>query len=322
MTLPFLATVLGFVLLLWSADRFVEGCASSARLLGVPALLIGMVVVGFGTSSPEMVISGFAAFQGNPGLAVGNAYGSNIINIALILGLAALIQPIGFHSGILRKELPMLTAATAAAAYLLWDGLLTRGDAWILLALFALLMVWTVVQGLRGREDSFGLEMEQELLRRPEMPLERALFWLGSGLVLVVAASWILVWGAVGLARGLGVSDLVIGLTVVAIGTSLPELASALVAARKGEHDLVVGNVVGSNLFNTLAVVGIAGAIQPLAVEPAVLWRDIPFMAALTLSLFVLGYALGERGRINRLEGGVLVGAYLVYATVLFMSVP
>jgi cation:H+ antiporter len=320
MILPYLATAAGFVLLLWSADRFVEGCAAAARLLGVPALLIGILVVGFGTSAPEMVISALAAFQGNPGLAVGNAYGSNIINIALILGIAALIKPIGFHSQILRKELPVLTAVTALAAFQLWDGILSRADAWVLLGLFGLLMSWIIVQGVRGREDSFAIEMEQDLLARRTMTLGRALTWLVVGMVLLVLSSWILVWGAVGIARGLGISDLVIGLTIVAIGTSLPELASSLAAARKGEHDLAVGNVVGSNLFNTLAVVGIAGAIQPLAVDPAVLSRDVPMMAVLTLSLFLIGYGFGERGRINRLEGGVLVAAYLGYLAILALS--
>ncbi|MFO7715973.1 calcium/sodium antiporter, partial [Desulfosarcina sp.] len=288
MTLAFIAVVLGLGLLVWSADRFVAGSASTARHFGMPALLIGMVIVGFGTSAPEMVVSALAASQGNPGLALGNAYGSNITNIALILGITALISPIAVHSQVLRKELPILTAVTALAAWQLRDGGISRFDAVVLLCVFGALMAWTIRQGVREKADALGGEMEQKLDVHA-MPIRRAIFWLVVGLVLLIVSSRILVWGAVEIAHEFGVSDLIIGLTIVAVGTSLPELASSIIATRKGEHDLALGNVLGSNLFNTLAVVGIAGAIHPMAVGPEVFNRDVPVMAALTLSLFVIG---------------------------------
>jgi cation:H+ antiporter len=315
------AVVLGLALLVWSADRFVEGAVATARHLGMPALLIGMVVVGFGTSAPEMVVSALASLQGNPGIALGNAYGSNIANIALILGLTALISPIVVHSQVLRKELPVLTAVSLLAAAQLWDGHLSRLDAVVLLGVFAALMGWSILQGLRERSDNLGVEMEQELATHA-MPLPRALVWLVVGLALLIVSSRILVWGAVSIAQGLGVSDLVIGLTIVAVGTSLPELASSLIAVRKGEHDLALGNVIGSNLFNTLAVVGIAGAIHPLDVPPEVLTRDMAVMGALTLSLFVIGYGFrGRKGRINRVEGAVLLTVFLGYTGYLVSTV-
>jgi cation:H+ antiporter len=320
MTLAFFAFIFGLALLGWSADRFVEGSSSTARHFGVPPLLIGMVIVGFGTSAPEMVVSAFAASQGNPGLALGNAYGSNIANIAFILGLTALISPLAVHSQVLRKELPILTAITALAAWQICDGEITRPDALILLGVFGGLMAWTIRQGIQGKADALGTEMEQELEAHP-MPLNRALVWLIVGLIFLIVSSRILVWGAIEIAHGFGVSDLIIGLTIVAVGTSLPELASSIIATRKGEHDMALGNVIGSNLFNTLAVVGIAGTIHPMAVGPDVLSRDILMMGALTLSLFLIGYGFrGAGGRINRIEGAVLLAVYIGYTAYLARS--
>ena len=312
MFLPILAIVFGLMLLVWSADRFVGGASSTARHFGMPPLLIGMVVVGFGTSAPEMVVSALAASQGNPGIALGNAYGSNITNIALILGVTALISPIAVHSQVLRKELPILMAVTALAAWQIWDRTLTRLDAVVLVAVFAGLMGWTIRQSLRQPTDALAADVAQELTAQP-LPLKRALMWLGIGLVLLIISSRILVWGAVSIAQSLGVSDLIIGLTIVAVGTSLPEFASSIIAARKGEHDIAIGNIIGSNLFNTLAVVGIAGLISPLSVGPEVFSRDIMVMAGLTLLLFLFGYGFRGPGRINRVEGGALVAAYVAY---------
>lgn len=320
MLLPLLAIVFGLLLLVWSADRFVDGASSTARHFGMPPLLIGMVVVGFGTSAPEMVVSALAASQGNPGIALGNAYGSNITNIALILGVTALISPIAVHSQVLRKELPILMAVTVLAAWQIWDGDLTRLDAILLVAVFAGLMGWTIRQSLRQPSDALATDVAQELSAEP-MPLKRALMWLGIGLVLLIVSSRILVWGAVSIAQSLGVSDLIIGLTVVAVGTSLPEFASSIIAARKGEHDIAIGNIIGSNLFNTLAVVGIAGLISPLSVGPEVFSRDIMVMAGLTLLLFVFGYGFRGPGRINRFEGGALLAAYIAYTGYLISTV-
>jgi cation:H+ antiporter len=265
-----------------------------------------------------MVVSALAAIQGNPSLAFGNAYGSNITNIALILGLTALISPIAVHSSVLRKELPILLAVTGFAAFQLRDGELSRVDAWGLLAIFAGLIAWSVFQGFRQRTDALGVEIVKELDAHP-IPLKRALFWLATGLVLLIISSRILVWGAVTIAHGFGVSDLIIGLTIVALGTSLPELASSVIAARKGEHDIALGNILGSNLFNTLAVVGIAAVIHPTTVAPEVLSRDILIMAVLTVLLFIFCYGFRAPGRINRLEGAALLISYFGYNAFLFM---
>ncbi|MEK6201368.1 MAG: calcium/sodium antiporter, partial [Desulfobulbaceae bacterium] len=274
------------------------------------------------TSAPEMVVSALAASQGNPGIALGNAYGSNIANIGLILGVTALISPIAVHSQVLRKELPILTVITALAAYQLWDGEITRLDALVLLAVFGCLMAWTIWQGLRQRADALADEMYQELAEHA-MPIKRALIWLVIGLLLLIVSSRILVWGAVEVAHGFGVSDLIIGLTIVAIGTSLPELAASVIATRKGEHDIALGNILGSNFFNTLAVVGIAGAIHPMAVAREVFTRDALFVAFLTVSLFVFGYGFRGpgRGRINRFEGAVLLASYIGYTSYLVTTV-
>lgn len=313
------AIAFGLALLVWSADRFVDGAAAAARHFGMPALLIGMVVVGFGTSAPEIFVSSLAAYQGNPGLALGNAYGSNITNIALILGLTALLSPIAFHSQVLRRELPILLAVTALAAWQVWDGEVSRRDAIVLLLVFAGLMGWTIWQGMQNKPDTFGQEVAQELDVHA-MPLGRALFWVGVGLVLLIVSSRILVWGAVEIAQGFGVSDLIIGLTIVAVGTSLPELASSLIAIRKQEHDIALGNVLGSNLFNTLAVVGLAGMIRPLPASPEIFSRDMLVVGALTASLFVFGYGFRGPGRINRVEGGILLVCFVAYTTYLARS--
>jgi cation:H+ antiporter len=320
MSLAIAAVVSGLLLLVWSADRFVEGAAATARHFGMPALLIGMVIVGFGTSAPEMVVSALAATQGNPGIALGNAYGSNITNIALILGVTALISPILVQSQVLRRELPLLTIVSFLAAWQLWDGQLSRLDAVTLLVVFVLLMSWTIWQGMQKNSDQFAVEMDAELAQQP-MPLKPAVLWLVAGLILLIISSRMLVWGAVTIAQSLGVSDLIIGLTIVAVGTSLPELASSVIAARKGEHDIALGNIIGSNLFNTLAVVGIAGVIHPMAVGPEVLSRDVLVMMVLTVSLFVIGYGFKKPGRINRLEGALLLIAYLAYTTYLISTV-
>jgi len=320
MTLAFFTVIFSLALLVWSAERFVEGSASTARHFGMPPLLIGMVIVGFGTSAPEMVVSVLAAMQGNPGIALGNAYGSNITNIALILGVTALISPIAVHSQILRKELPILTVVTALAAWQLWDGKITRLDAVVLLTVFAVLVIWSIWQGLRKKKDALGREIEQEL-KVHAMPIRRAVFWLVVGLVLLIVSSRLLVWGAVEIAHGFGVSDLIIGLTIVAVGTSLPELASSVIATRKGEHDIALGNILGSNLFNTLAVVGIAGLIHPMEAGPEIFSRDILVMAALTLSLFFIGYGFRDMGRINRIEGAALLACFVGYMAYLISTV-
>ncbi|MFA7522574.1 MAG: calcium/sodium antiporter [Halothiobacillaceae bacterium] len=320
MTVPVLAVLVGLVLLVWSADRFVEGAAATAKHFGMSPLLIGMVIMGFGTSAPELVVSVMSAIDGSPGIALGNAYGSNIANIALILGLTALIAPIAVHSQVIRRELPILLAVTALAAWQVQDGEVTRLEAIVLLVLLVVLLGWNIYQGRRGQVDALGSEVERKL-QSQQMPVKRAFMWIVIGLLLLVISSRLLVWGAVDIAQFFGVSDLVIGLTVVAIGTSLPELASSIAAVRKHEHDMALGNIIGSNLFNTLAVVGLAGVIHPMAVEPEVFSRDMLVMGGLTLALFFFAYGFrGSPGRINRFEGAALLAAFVGYTAYLLST--
>ncbi|WP_299584858.1 calcium/sodium antiporter [uncultured Microbulbifer sp.] len=321
MLLAALAIIAGFIVLVWSADRFVEGAAATAKHAGMPTLLIGMVIVGFGTSAPEMVVSAIAALDGSPGLALGNAYGSNIANTGLILGLSALLIPLTVHSKIVRKELPLLLAITLLSGAFLWNDKLERWEGIILLLGFFALIGWSIFSALRGKGDQLEGEVAGEL-EEHSMPLGRAIFWVVAGLILLIISSRMLVWGAVSIAESLGVSDLIIGLTIVALGTSLPELAATIVAARKGEHDIAIGNVVGSNMFNLLAVVGIAGTIAPMSsVPPEVLSRDWPMVIGLTIALFIFAYGFRGQGRINRWEGAALLTAYLVYTGYLISTI-
>ena len=313
--------VFGFALLVWSADRFVDGAASTAKHLGMPSLLIGILIVGFGTSAPEMVVSAIAAYEGNPALALGNAIGSNIVNIALILGITAIVAPIAVNSKIVKKEIPLLLLIVLFTGYLLLDNTLTLFEGVILLAGFFALVLWSVFAAFRSRGDSFEDQMDIEL-NEDIMSLKVGIMWLVFGLILLIASSRLLVWGAVGVANSFGVSDLIIGLTIVALGTSLPELAASVMAARKGEHDIAIGNVVGSNMFNLLAVIGIAVIIAPMNNIPIeVLKRDWIVMLLLTIALFVMAYGFrGRDGRINRVEGTILILCYVAYNTYLGMS--
>lgn len=313
MALPIIAIVVGLVLLVWSADRFVDGAAATAKHFGMPTLLIGMLIVGFGTSAPEIVVSVLASIQGNGGIAIGNAFGSNIANIALILGITAALAPVVVESKILKLELPILAVVTLLGTGVVLDGKVEVWEGIVLLVGFAMFLGWSVRTGMKSKKDALEAEVEQEL-EDHAMPLKMGIVWLLVGLVVMVVSSRALVWGAVEVATSFGVSDLIIGLTIVAIGTSLPELASSLAAVRKGEHDLALGNVIGSNMFNTLAVVGLAGTINPMDVGREAFWRDGMVMIGLTVALFVFGYGFrGRQGRINRWEGGILVSVFVVY---------
>jgi len=309
MLLASLAILIGLPVLLWSAGKFVGGAASVANHFGVSPLLIGMLIIGFGTSAPEIIVSIFAAIQGNSGIALGNAYGSNIANILLILGLTAIISPIAVKSEIIKKELPVLLGITFFAAWQVWDLNISKDDAFSLLGLFVLLLSWSIYHGMKGDKDALADEYDEEI-NSNEGTVKTHVMWLIAGLLLLVASSRMLVWGAVEVATFFGVSDTIIGLTVIAIGTSLPELASSLMAVKKGEHDLAIGNVIGSNMFNTLAVVGIAGTIQPMTVGSEFLYRDVMVMFASTIALFI--FCIGIK-RLNRLEGGAFVLAYAAY---------
>ena len=321
MILYLAAIIAGFAILVWSADKFVEGAASTAKHLGMPSLLIGILIVGFGTSAPEMVVSAIAAMEGNPALALGNALGSNIVNIALILGITAIVAPITVNSKIVKKEIPLLLLIVLASGYLLLDNTLTLGEGIVLISGFFTLIAWSIVSAFRGRGDTLEAEMDSELIEH-EMSLKAGIIWLIIGLVLLMGSSRVLVWGAVGVAHEFGVSNLIIGLTIVALGTSLPELAASVIAARKGEHDIAIGNVVGSNMFNILAVIGIATIIAPMNGIPVeVLNRDWIVMFVLTIALLVMAYGFrNKEGKITRFEGMILVVCYIAYNSYLGMT--
>ncbi|APZ43930.1 calcium/sodium antiporter [Acidihalobacter ferrooxydans] len=318
MLIALLAIAAGFALLIWGPDRFVDGAAALARNLGVPPLLIGLTIVGMGTSAPELLVSGLAAAQGNPALGIGNAIGSNITNIGLVLGVTALITPLHVHSRLLRRELPLLLAAMLFGYVLLADGRLERGEGIALLLGLAAVLAWMVFSARGAGRD----EPLQDALELPQtMTTLRAAVVFIIGLVVLLAGSKALVWGAVDIAQRLGVSDLVIGLTIVAIGTSLPELAASVISARRGEADIALGNVVGSNLFNVLGVLGLPGLIAPGVVPHEVLTRDYPVMLAMTLLLLVFAFSLrGGARTINRIEGGVLLALFIGYEIWIYLA--
>ncbi len=310
--------------LVWSADRFVAGSAAIARHFKISPLVIGMVIIGFGTSAPEMMVSAISSLRHQPGIALGNAYGSNIVNIALILGLAALLKPMRVHSQVLTEELPLLAGVSLLSVGLVDGGMLSKIDAVILLLVFAVLMIRTVRQ---TRVQTFDILAQEPFgvsaAAKPLISRRHAIVWSVIGLAALVISSRFFVNGSVALARAFGVSELVIGLTVVAVGTSLPELFSSIVAVFRGEDDLAIGNVIGSNLFNTLAVVGVAGLVWPdqsgMPVEPVIILRDLPVMNVVTLLLFAFCYRFskGRMGRLNRFHGAVLLGLYGVYTAYL-----
>ncbi len=310
---------IGFIVLMWSADRFILGASALARNLGVSPLIIGLTIVGFGTSAPEMLVSAIAAISGSPNIGIGNAIGSNITNIALVLGITALIAPMSVHSDLLRREFPILFIIMLTSLLLLIDRQMERIDGVILLTGMAVFIYWITRLGMRDRDkDPLADEFASEIPRTMSTLL--ALFWLGAGLLLMLGSSRILVWAAVNIAQALQISDLVIGLTVVAIGTSLPELAASVVSARKGEHDLAIGNVMGSNMFNILAVMGLPGAIAPSAIPEAVLTRDYPVMVGLTVLLFFIVYGVAGTGKINRFWGSLLLVCFFSYEILLYVS--
>ncbi|MGP9498653.1 calcium/sodium antiporter [Halomonas sp. AOP43-D1-4] len=313
MLLPLVAVAMGLVLLIWSAEKFIDGAAATSRWLGLSPLLIGMLVIGFGTSAPEMMVSVLAALQGNPGLAVGNAYGSNIANIGLVLGFVALIAPLAVHSSVIRKEMPILILVTLITGVMLWDGWVSRWEAALLLVALVIFIGVSIFRSKKQKDDALVEEVAETLDSNP-MSRGKAIMWTLVGLVFLVASSRMLVWGAVEIAQRFGVSDLIIGLTVVAVGTSLPELASSISALRRKEHDMVLGNVVGSNLFNSLAVVGLAGVIAPIDAGREVLVRDWSIMTCMTLLMVLFAFSWkGRPRRINRLEGAVLFTLFIAY---------
>ncbi|MEW7985702.1 MAG: calcium/sodium antiporter [Candidatus Thiodiazotropha sp.] len=312
------AILVGLVVLVWSADRFISGAAALADNLGVSPMLIGLTVVGFGTSAPEVLVSTMASFNGNPGLAIGNAIGSNIANIGLILGFTALLIPLSVHSSVLRREYPLLLTVSAMAFLLMWDGELNQFDGVILVVTLVGVLGWMIYTAKTGAADPIAGEFDAEIPH--DIPTHKAIVLLLVGLIFLLLSSRLLVWGASNVASALGVSDVIIGLTIVAIGTSLPELAASITSALKGEDDLAIGNVIGSNLYNLLAVLSIPGLVAPGVYSPEVMERDLPVMMVLTIFLFFMGHGLGKQGRINRLEGLLLLLCFIGYQSLLFMS--
>ena len=312
-----ISIIVGFALLVWSADRFVLGASSLARNLGVSPLVIGLTIVGFGTSAPEMLVSAIAAWQGNPEIAVGNAIGSNITNIGLVIGTTALLAPISVKSDMLRREFPVLFAVLGLALLLMMDLRLDRLDSILLLSGMVALIIWIVFLGLRNRPDPLSSEFDHEIPKHKSMLW--SVSWLVVGLLLLLVSSKMVVWGATNVAQYFGVSDLVIGLTVIAIGTSLPELAASVASVLRNEDDIAIGNVVGSNMFNLLGVMGIPGIIAPFSFHQVALSRDFLVMFVFCLALFAMSYGFRRPGRINRLEGGVLLGGYIAYIIFLYL---
>ena len=328
MILSIVAIVVGLFLLVWSADRFVDGAVGVARFFGMSTFLIGMVIVGFGTSAPEMVVSILSAMNDTPQLALGNAYGSNIANIALILGVTALIAPVVVQKQAMSRDIPVLIAMTALTVLLLVDGNVSLIDGAVLLVAFVAIMGFNILSELRAKRKRRKSGGVSEVSEFEEIPAEgvsigKAVLYLLVGLVLLIVSSRMLVWGAVYMAHALGVSDLLIGLTIVAVGTSLPELASSIAAARRGENDLAVGNIIGSNIFNTLVVVGLASVIAPIkAADPEVMSRDVPIMSALTLLLFLICIPVKKKNgkRVSgfgRIGGALFLSLYVAYLVLL-----
>jgi len=311
-----LAIIAGFAVLIWGADRFVDGAASIATNFGISPLIVGLTIVGFGTSAPEMLVSALASYDGAPAMGIGNAIGSNITNIGLVLGITILITPLTVNSASLKREFPMLTLIMAFALYLMWDLELSHLDGILLFSGFIILLFSMAYLAVKSSaKDPLAQEFEQEFTEH-HMSTKKAILSFIIGLIALLVGSKALVWGATGIAQLLGVSDLIIGLTIVAIGTSLPELAASIISALKNEHDIAVGNVLGSNMFNLLAVLAMPGLIAPSALDPMILLRDFPVMIAFTIALFLFSY-FGKNGRIGRVAGSLMLVSYIGYNALL-----
>lgn len=306
--------VAGLILLVWGADRFADGAIATARNLGVKPLLIGLTIVAFATSAPEILVSIVASLRGESGLAIGNAIGSNIVNIGLVLGLVATIRPIKIASATVRRELSMLLAVSLLAVSMFLDTYLSRVDGIVMLFGLAMIIVWLVRIGIRtSDDDQIALDFAAEM--PPRVSKRATILQLIVGLVCLLFGADLLVNGAVDIARGLGVDEILIGIVLVALGTSLPELAVSLASAFKGEYGLAIGNIVGSNIFNSLAVIGIAAAIQPGSVPPSVLSLHVFAMVAFTLVLFATAFAYDNKQQISRTEGLALLVTFIAYET-------
>lgn len=312
MLIAIAAILIGLGLLIWSADRFVDGASSTAGHLGMSPMLIGLTIVAFGTSAPEMLVSTMAALDNAPGMAIGNAIGSNIANIALVLGATALVSPLPIRGNLVRVELPILTIATIGAGIILLDYYLDIIDSVILL--FGLVVCLYLFKRYQQEQP------EDQVEPLANMSLKIGIMWLVIGLIVLALGSRILVGGAIYIATNLGVSEMIIGLTIIAIGTSLPELAASVMSARKGQHGIALGNIIGSNIFNLLGVMAIPALISPVVIEADSLWRDYGLMLALTLFIFAIGFKARDGGTISRFAGSLLLLVYVMYMLLLYTN--
>lgn len=318
MLLSSAAIVIGLALLIWSADQFVEGATAIARHLGVSPLIIGITIVGFGTSAPEILVSVIAVLEGTPNLAIGNALGSNIANIGLILGITAMLVTVPVEKNLLKYEYPLLLVATLMMTGCLYDLHLNFIDGFILLALL-LIILWYIIDKHRKRCHNNAI-MTDDIAKNMNLPTASS--WVIFGLIILTGSSKLLVWGATNIATAMGVSELIIGLTIVALGTSLPELAASISGLKKGVSDIAVGNVIGSNLFNSLAVIGIPAMLTGFSLDIQVIKRDIPVVIALTLLLYGLSrFPLSLPNSLNRVKGLLLLTSFVTYQIYLYYEV-
>ncbi len=321
MVTSFVILIIGFAALVWSADRFVYGAAALAKNIGIPTLIIGLTVVAMGSSAPEMMVSASAALAGKTDTAVGNAIGSNITNILLVLGVTALLRPLSVSSMTLKREMPLVLLVSIAAWYVFSDNYFSFAEGIALILAFVVFIAGLVIISLRAKsqDDPFVSEACDDVPNN--VSTKSALFWLAAGMVLLPISSHFLVESAVDIAKYFGLSDLVIGLTIIAIGTSLPELAACIAGVLKNEDDLALGNIVGSNIFNLLAVLPLAGIINPSIIDPSAASRDALIMIAATVILIAMSLNFRGARRINRVEGGLLLVAFIAYQSYIFSQI-
>ncbi|MGL6025552.1 MAG: calcium/sodium antiporter [Vibrio sp.] len=310
---------IGLAILVWGADKLVFGSAALARNIGISPLVIGMTILAMGSSAPEMMVSATAALEGKTDTAVGNVLGSNIANIALILGITAMVKPLSIGSAVIRRELPIMLGVTLIAGMILWDNYLGFYEGILLIGLFSVFIL--IMLQISRKEQSHGDTLLDE--QASEIPAgvnnRHALLWVIVGLILLPLGASMLVDNAVVIAKYFGMSDLVIGLTIIAIGTSLPELAASLAGALKGEDDMAVGNIIGSNVFNILAVMGIPGLLNPSLLSSQAMGRD--FWVMLGVSLLLVALVLGKRRQISRWEGALLLSCFIGYISYLLLNI-
>ena len=319
------AVILGLALLAWSSDRFVDGASGVAESFGISPLVIGLTIVAFSTSAPEMLVSAVSAWQGNNGIAIGNAVGSNIANMTLVLGVAVLIMPLKVGPQTLHRETPLLLVGMLfALLILLWDDVLSRIDGILLMTAMILVICLTIYLARHQSKNIVKSETDTSNVSSEQKVSGQVVWWLISGLVVLLVSAKLLVWGAVGIAETFGVSDLVIGLTIVAVGTSLPELAASITAIKKGEHDMAIGNVIGSSLFNILAVLGIVGIVGPNPFDHDVIIRDYPLMIGLVIIFYLLTRRIPKDGTfvMQRWLGGGLLLLFFIYQSVILFGGP